>query len=57
MSVPDPKVQQEELFNFQDKEQIYLNFGIAGKLADTIPEKRVKSKEEKSVDVEEFSSS
>ncbi len=57
MSVPDPKVQQEELFNFQDKEQIYLNFGVAGKLADTIPEKRVKSKEEKSVDVGEFESS
>lgn len=53
MSVPDPRVQQEELFNFQDKEQIYLDFGIAGKLAETISEKGVKSKEEKSVDAGE----
>ena len=56
-SVPDPKVQQEELFNFPDKEQIYLDFGIAGKLAETISEKGVKSNEEKSVDVGEVESS
>lgn len=54
--VPDPKVQQEELFNFQDKEQIYLDFGKTGTPADTTPEKIVENKEERSVDVGELGS-
>ncbi|KKM88761.1 hypothetical protein LCGC14_1255470, partial [marine sediment metagenome] len=57
MSVLDSKEQQKELFNFQDKEQIYLDFGIDVELAETISEKGVKSKEEKSVDVGEVESS
>ena len=48
MSISDPRVQQAELFNVEDQEQIYLDFGMGRKLSETAAKRGVQEREGKS---------
>ena len=50
MSLPDPRVQQTELFCSEDKEQIYLDFGKNRKMSGTATKERYQGREVKLLD-------